>query len=236
MDYFLKDWEEILHVADFLVVNQDVRIVVDGFHLVGVGHEIGGNVASVELHAFHHFDLRRGAFGLLDGDDTLLLDLLHRFGDNCTDRVVVVCGDGGHLLNLFVVVTDGLRPFFQVFHHGGDSLVNAAFQVHGVGTGGDIFQTVVENDLCQNRGGRGAVTGLVVGLGGNLLHHLRTHVLDGLLQLDLLGDRHAVLGDLRSTEFLVDNDVAAFRTKCDLHRIGQSVHTFFQTFPGFPVI
>ena len=236
MDDFFKDREEILHIADFLVVNQDVRIVIDSLHFVSVGHEIGGDVAPVELHAFHHLDFRCGAFGLLDGDDALFFDLLHRFGDNCTDRVVVVGGDGGNLLDLFVVVTNGLRPFFQVFHHGGDRLVNAAFQVHGVGAGGDIFQTVVENDLCQNCGGGCAVAGLVVGLGGNLLHHLRAHVLNGLLQLNLLGDRHAVLGDLRSTEFLVDNDVTAFRTEGDLHRIGQSVHTFFQTFPGFPVI
>ena len=46
----------------------------------------------------------------------------------------------------------------------------------------------------HGRGG-GAVAGHVGGLGGDLAHHLRAHVLERVLELDLLGHRHAVLGD-----------------------------------------
>ena len=43
-------------------------------------------------------------------------------------------------------------------------------------------------------------------------------------ELDLLGDRHAVLGDARRAEALVEHHVAALRAQRDLHRIGQDVH------------
>src|SRR6202012_4692240 len=71
----------------------------------------------------------------------------------------------------------------------------------------------------------GAVTGGVGGLRSDLAHHLRAHVLELVLELDLLGDGDAVLGDARSDERLVENDVGAFRAKGDLHRIGQDVDT-----------
>ena len=36
--------------------------------------------------------------------------------------------------------------------------------------------------------------------GGDLAHHLRAHVLELVLELDLLGDGDAVLGDARGAE------------------------------------
>ena len=37
--------------ADLLVGDEDVRILEDGLHAVRVGHEVGADVAAVELHA-----------------------------------------------------------------------------------------------------------------------------------------------------------------------------------------
>src|SRR6476620_204653 len=48
------------------------------------------------------------------------------------------------------------------------------------------------------------VTGHVVGLGGDLLDELGTHVLERVLQLHLLGDRDTVVGDGRSAPLLVE--------------------------------
>src|ERR1035437_884986 len=39
--------------------------------------------------------------------------------------------------------------------------------------------------------------------------HLGAHVLERVLQLDFLGHRHAVLGDARTAEFLLQNHVPA---------------------------
>src|SRR5690606_19424343 len=75
----------------------------------------------------------------------------------------------------------------------------------------------------QDGRGGGAVAGDVVGLGGHLANELRAHVLELVLQLDLLGDGDAVLGDARGAERLVDDDVAALRTERHLHRVGEDV-------------
>ena len=72
--------------------------------------------------------------------------------------------------------------------------------------------------LGEQGGGGGAVARGVGGLGGDLLHHLGAHVLIGIGELDLLGDGHAVLGDGRRAEFLVDDDVAALGPEGHLDR------------------
>jgi hypothetical protein len=45
----------------------------------------------------------------------------------------------------------------------------------------------------------------------DLLDHLGAHVLEGIFELDLLGDGDAVLGDGRGAELLVEDHVAALR-------------------------
>ena len=60
----------------------------------------------------------------------------------------------------------------------------------------------------HGRGGR-AVAGDVRGLGCDLAHHLRAHVLEAILELDFFGDGDAVFGHDRCAEALLDHDVAA---------------------------
>src|SRR5262249_24753129 len=63
----------------------------------------------------------------------------------------------------------------------------------------------------------------VGGLAGDLLHHLGAHVLELVLELDLLGDGDAVLGHRRRAEALLDHHVAAARTERHAHRVGERV-------------
>jgi hypothetical protein len=42
----------------------------------------------------------------------------------------------------------------------------------------------------------------IIGLGGDLAHHLRAHVLELVLKLDFLGDGDTVLGDARRAKRL----------------------------------
>jgi hypothetical protein len=54
------------------------------------------------------------------------------------------------------------------------------------------------DDRLRQKGRRGrAVAGNVVGLGRHCAHHLGAHVLELVVELDLLGDCDAVLGDAR---------------------------------------
>ena len=74
----------------------------------------------------------------------------------------------------------------------------------------------------HGRGG-GAVAGRIRRLGGDFTHHLRTHVLELVLELDLLGDGDAVLGDAGSAERLVEHDVAALGAERHLDRVGENL-------------
>jgi hypothetical protein len=62
----------------------------------------------------------------------------------------------------------------------------------------------VDHVLGQDGGGGGAVAGDVVGLDGRFLEQLGAHVLIRVLQLDLLGHGHAVVGDGGRAELLVE--------------------------------
>ncbi len=97
------------------------------------------------------------------------------------------------------------------------------FEIHRVGAGRNRLRAFTDDRLGENGGSRRAVAGDVVGLGSDFAHHLRAHVLELVLKLDLLGDRHAVLGDAGRAEGLVEHHVAAFRAERDLHGIGENI-------------
>jgi hypothetical protein len=63
----------------------------------------------------------------------------------------------------------------------------------------------------------------VVGLGGDLLGELGADVLEGILELDLLGDGHAVVGDRGGAEPLVQDDVPALGPERDLDRVREGI-------------
>ena len=116
--------------------------------------------------------------------------------------------------------------------HGGDRGGHAAAERDRVGAGGDVAQALVHQRLRQHGRGRGAVTGDVVGLGGDVLRELRAEVLVGVVEVDLTGDGHAVVGDRRRAELLVDDDVAAARAEGHLDRVGELVDAALEGAPG----
>ncbi len=118
---------------------------------------------------------------------------------------------------------DVLGALLDVLDHRGDRNVDAALEVHRVHAGGDRLGAFLHDRLGQHGGGGGAVARGVIGPGGDFAHHLGAHVLELVLELDLLGDGDAVLGDAGSAEALVEDDVAALRAERDLHRIGEGV-------------
>ena len=93
----LEQREQVLHRADLLFVDQDVGVLEDDFHALGIGDEVRREVAAVELHAFDDFELGLQRLRLFDGDDAVFADLLHRFGNDLADGLVVVGGDGADL-------------------------------------------------------------------------------------------------------------------------------------------
>ncbi len=97
----LEQRHDVLHARDLLLVDEDVAVVEHALHLCGIGHEVGRQVAAVELHALHELDLGLQALALVHRDHAVLADLIHGLGEQLTDLGVIVGGDGrdlGHLL------------------------------------------------------------------------------------------------------------------------------------------
>src|ERR1700760_1954261 len=63
-----------------------------------------------------------------------------------------------------------------------------------VSTSLDSFDSSSETRLSEHGGGGGAVTGYVISLLRDLFDECRPHVLEGVLELDLLGDGNTVVG------------------------------------------
>ena len=100
---------------------------------------------------------------------------------------------------IIVCPSTGLESFSIASTAAFDGLLDAALDVHRVGAGGDVLDALAVDRLGEHGGGGGAVTGDVGGLGRDLAHHLGAHVLERVLELDLLGDGDAVLGDGRAS-------------------------------------
>ena len=114
----------------------------------------------------------------------------------------------------------------------GDGLLHAALDVHRVCTGGDVLHALIDEGLCQNGSGGRTVTGGVVRLGGDLANELCAHVLELVLQLDLLSDGDTVIGDERAAELLAQHNIAALGAQGDLNGVGQLVDTCAKRLAG----
>src|SRR5688500_327107 len=217
----LEQRQEVLHRADLLLVDQDDAVLEHHFHALRIRDEVGREVAAVELHALD--DLERGLHRarFLDRDHAVLADLVHRFRDDVAAGVVAVRRDRADLADH--LAADFLRHLLELRDDGLDGLLDALLQLHRVRARDDVLRAFAVDRLRQHGRRRRAVTGRVRRLARDFAHHLRAHVLERVLELDLLGDGHAVLGDRRRAELLVEDDVAALRAESDLDRVGQGI-------------
>ena len=153
------------------------------------------------------------------------------------DGDVVVGGNRAHLRDHRAL--DGLGELLEFALHvllravlldfvvpadGAHGHLNAPLDGHGVGACRHGLHALAENRLRQDRRRRGAVTGHIGGLGRHFAHHLSAHVLQGILQFDLLGHGHAVFGDHGRTELLVQNHIATLGTQRHFHSVRQLIH------------
>ena len=222
--------QQILHGRDLLLVDEQIDVLEHALHAFRVGHEVGGEIAAVELHPLD--DVERGVqpLGLFDGNHALAADLVHGLGDDAADRRVVVGGDGAHLGD-FGLVAGRFGQVAQLVHDRHDGFVDAALDAHRVVARGDHLDAFRIDRPGQHGRGGGPVTGHVGGLAGDLLDHLGAHVLELVFEFDLLGDGHAVLGHVRRAEGFFDDHVAALGAEGDGHRVGQHVHPFQSLVP-----
>jgi hypothetical protein len=186
------------------------------------------------LHALDHIELGLQALGLLDRDDALVADLLHGFGNHAADFVVAIGRDRTNLSHL-VVAGDLLGLSLQLGNHGIDGQVDAALHVHGICAGSNRLGAFLDDGLRQHGGGGCAIACNVGRLGRDLFQHLRAHVLELVVELDLFGDGDTVLGHAWRAEGLLEHDIAALGTQGHLDRVGQNVDALEHLFPSVGV-
>ena len=222
LDDGLEDREQRLKRGELLLVDEDVGVLKLGHHLLGVGDEIGREIAAIELHPLDDVEFGFGGLRLLDRDHALVADLFHRVGDHLADRLVAVGGDRADLGDLFGGL-DLLGAALDVLDDGRRRDIDAALQVHRIHSGGDELETLLDDRGGQHRRGGRPIAGTVTGLRGDLAHHLGAHVLELVFEFDLLGDGDAVLGDARGAVRLVEHDIAALGTQRRLHGVVEDI-------------
>jgi len=80
--------------------------------------------------------------------------------------------------------------------------------------------------------GGGAVAGNVIGLGGDFLRQLGAQVLVRVVQFNLAGNGHAVVGDDGRTPLLIEHNIAPARAKGYLDRVCQLIDAGLQGLAG----
>ncbi len=234
LDDLLQQRKQILDRRHLRRDEQDVRILEDRFLTLGVGDEVTRDVALVEAHTLGQLELQAEGVRLLDGDDTLVADLVHGLGDQLADLGVAGRDRGGGSDLLL-----GLDLFGRLEQRLGDlldGLLDAALQTERVGACRDVAQTLANERLGQHGGGGGAVARDVVGLLGDFLDQLSADLLVRVLQLDLLGDGHAIVGDRGGAPLLLQDDVAALGTQRHLYRVGEGVKAPLEAATGLFVV
>src|SRR2546429_7290632 len=100
-------------------------------------------------------------------------------------RSLVGVGTNGPYLREHVALHLAGEPL-DLSHGDFHGLVDAAFERHRARACGHRSYTLTEDCLGQHGRSRGAIASHIRRLGRNLAHHLCTHVLERVLQLDLL--------------------------------------------------
>src|SRR5712664_636180 len=210
--------KQFIQLRKLLLVDQDVGIFHFNAHLVGVGDEVGRDIAAVELHAFDDLEFGLERLGFFNRDDALVADLLHGVGEELTDFHVAIGGDSADLGD-FLVRGDLLGVPDEVGDYGFHSQIDTALEIHRIHAGSNRLGAFTDDGRGQHGRGGGSVAGSIGRLGGHFAHHLGAHVLELVVKLDFLGDGDAVLGDAGCAERLVEHDVAALGAERDLHRV-----------------
>ena len=134
----------------------------------------------------------------------------------------IVASDG--LGELVEFALDAVAFLVEAAANGGDGLLDAALHGHRIGAGCYGLDAFAVDGLSQNGGGGGAIASDVGSLGSDFTHHLCADVLQPVFQFDFFCHGHAVLGNGRRSEFLLNHNIAAFGAESHLHGVGQNIN------------
>src|SRR5260370_250213 len=230
LHHLVEEREQVLVGRDLGVDDQDVGVLEDGLHPLWVGGEVVRDVALVEAHALGELKLEAEGVALLDSDHAFLADLVHRLGDHLADRGVTGRDVGRRsdlLLGLHVL--GELGKFLAHPLHG---RLDAPLERHRVGARRHVAQALTDQRLREHSRRRRAVTGHVVGLLRYFLDELGADLLPRVLELDLLGDGHALVGARACSPLLLKHHIPPLAAAGYLHAFTTLVHAALEAAPG----
>ena len=80
-----------------MVIKENQWVIEYCFHLLWVSNEVWREITIAKLHTFN--DIKRGIGGsrFLNGDDTILANLIHGVSDHLTNFRITIGGNGTNL-------------------------------------------------------------------------------------------------------------------------------------------
>ena len=185
--------DEVLPAFDRGVGQEDVGVVELGVEAGAVGCEVGRDEPAFDADSAGDVEHGLGSARVVDGHHAFASDLLVRLSHQGTD-LLVFAGDRRHLGE--VGLGGGRhRSLAQRFCHPRARALDAPLQGDGVGAGGGVAFRLLEQRLDQHNRGGGAVSRLLVGLGGRFAHEPDAHLAAGVREHDAAGDGDPVVGD-----------------------------------------
>ena len=85
----LKDWNDVVVGAYFLIGDQEQRLVQRDLHAVGIGYEMRRYVAAVDANALYDVQFVFQRLGLFDRDNSFPPHLVHRVCQKFRDSLFV---------------------------------------------------------------------------------------------------------------------------------------------------
>ena len=182
-------------------MDEDDWVLEDHLHFFGIGHKIGRKIAAIKLHAFDHFQDSFCCLCLLDGDHSILSDLLHRVGHQFANRSVVV---GGYSCNLCLLQAARNRTRKALQRLDGDpkSSIESALQVDRARARCHVVQSLGKDRVRQYGGSARAIAHCIPCALRCLANHLGSEVLFRVFEFNLFGDCDAVVANNGAAPFL----------------------------------
>ena len=145
LDNFLQHGHDVLDHINLAVRNQDVRIAQNGFHLLSISSHIRGDIATVELHAFHSFQAGLHGLGFFYGDNAVVANFFHGVCDQAAD-FFIASTDGCNLSLSFLghnLLGNLLQAAYQCIYGSLDAFLHN----HGVSAGSHVLHAFMNHGL-----------------------------------------------------------------------------------------
>ena len=180
-------------------MNQNAGVFENALCGLGISHEVWGEPALVEAHAFHKVQSGLEALAFFDFNHAVCTNSVNGLSDHATQFAIVVGGNRGHLLKIIhLLAWLGEFVHSSAGHFGGGH--HTTLDSDGVCTSCHLLEPLFQNGVGQHGGGSGPVARNIGGLLGHLVHHLGAHVLEGVGEFNFSSHTHTVFGDRRAAE------------------------------------